>query len=83
MHTCIPPVSNLQVTDIPEHHRLNKWAGKCFLLFSLKNKNFSLIAGPLDRAFASAQKSPTPPRRSLHALKMLYFSERGEKKADF
>lgn len=27
---CIPAVSHLKVTDIPQHHHLNKWAGKYF-----------------------------------------------------
>lgn len=68
LHTCIPPASNLQVTDIPQHHHLNKWAGKYFIFTQVPGNSPWLL--DLWTESLPLHKSLAPLR--LHALKTLY-----------
>lgn len=69
VHTCIPPASNLQVTDIPQHHHLNKWAGKYFFIFTQEPGNSPWLLDLWTESLP-LHKSLAPLR--LHALKTLY-----------
>lgn len=69
VHTCIPPASNLQVTDIPQHHHLNKWVGKYFFIFTQEPGNSPWLLDLWTESLP-LHKSLVP--LGLHAVKTLY-----------